>query len=440
MDLVTVDSVELRDLSHDHLHGGRLETPVAGTSSGSYTVQIEGWLIGKTGRAQSVEVLHDGQPILRLPVTEERPDVASAFAEVSEAQTSGFRGSLGVLRLPKDFELLVRGILANGTEIPIGTVRGHRQKLQPASPSTPRPLIVTTLGRTGSTWCIWLLQSHPAIVGYRPFQSDARVGSYWMSVLQTLSDPGNYLRQLEAGDATGAEWWMREKTMPMPKLGDLELAHWLGTERVDEVAAMCRDMVTSFYEHVAAAEGKQAAFFVEKHLPRQSSTDLLLELYPDAAEVVLVRDLRDMFCSILAFNEKRGYTAFGRESASSDEQYIETVRRSGQSLLRHLSSEGRNAYLMRYEDLVLQPTKTLEPLLDFIGLDGSLAPDVVDRASVAATGMDHHMTAPSATASIGRWRRDLEPQLIERCDELLAPLLAEFGYSPEGYEIATSET
>jgi hypothetical protein len=39
------------------------------------------------------------------------------------------------------------------------------------------------------------------------------------------------------------------------------------------------------------------------------------------------------------------------------------------------------------------------------------------------------MTAGSAAASIGRWRRDLEPELAERCDAVLSPVVADFGYA-----------
>jgi hypothetical protein len=437
MDLITVDAVELRDPSLDHLHGGNLELPTAGSGSSSRTLRLEGWMLGRTGRAEAVEVLHDGQSVLRLPVVEERPDIAAAFPDVAGAGRSGFSGSLGGLRLRAEFELLVRAVLDNGVKVPVGTLRGRRAPLQSKGSPTPRPLIVTTLGRTGSTWCVWLLQSHPAIVAHRPFQNDARVGSYWMSVLQTLSDPSSYMRQLYAGDANEREWWIGQDTMATSAIGDPALAEWLATGRIDELAAMCRDRIATFYNHVAAEEGKLASFFVEKHLPRQLSTDLLREVYPDAVEVVLVRDLRDVFCSILAFNRKRGYTAFGRDSVESDEQYVEKMRRSGQSLLNHVR-DGRDAYLLRYEDLVLRPEETLERLLDRIGLDGSVAAEVVERASSPVAGMEQHMTAPSATASIGRWRRDLEPALVERCDELLAPLVAEFGYPPAGYEVSAT--
>jgi hypothetical protein len=56
---------------------------------------------------------------------------------------------------------------------------------------------------------------------------------------------------------------------------------------------------------------------------------------------------------------------------------------------------------------------------------------MVERAAVSIGGMDHHMTAASAAASIGRWRSDLEPELAERCDAILSPVVADFGYETD---------
>jgi hypothetical protein len=430
LDFVAIDSVEILPLARDQLHGFDLDAPTPGEGSSSFTVPLQGWLLGKTGRAEAIEVLQEGKVVLRLPVGTQRADLAAAFPEIPGANTGGFAGAVGALRLRSSFELLVRGVLDNGVVAPLARLAGRRRAIDVPGEGAPRPLIVTTLGRTGSTWCLWMLQSHPEIVAHSPFENDARVGSYWMSVLQTLSDPASYLRQLDPDDVTGTDWWVGGEGEAPSKLTDTELAAWLGQGRIEELAVMCRDRIGSFYAHLGEKQGKQPTFFVEKYLPRQIPAELLREVYPYAAEVVLVRDLRDMFCSILAFNEKRGYRAFGREAAASDAEYVETVRRSGEALLKHMRTEGTATHLLRYEDLIRDPVPTLEPLLDFLGLDRSDAPSMVERASVSTAGMDHHMTAPSASASIGRWRQDLEPDLAELCDEVLSPIVAEFGYEP----------
>jgi hypothetical protein len=430
-----VAEVERFPLPENELHGFQLEVPKAGEDWSSQTLHFDGWIVGKESPAVAVEVLQDGRAIARIPVRGPREDVAESFPDVDGAGRSGFAGALGALRLRRDFELLVRGQLENGVTMPLATVSGKREPMQLPPVEGPRPLIVTTLGRTGSTWCVWMLQSHPEIVAHSPFENDARVGTYWMSVLQTLTDPTSYLRQVYPGDAIDKDWWVgREADIPS-RLNDPALSGWLADARAYELALSCRARIESFYEFLAEQQGKQASFFVEKFLPRQVPADLLRELYPGAAEIVLVRDLRDVFCSILAFNRKRGYAAFGREEVGSDDEYIDTVRRSGEVLHAHMTEEGRETHLLRYEDLIREPVETLEPLLEFVGLDPAGAPAMVERAAVSTGGMDHHMTAPSADASIGRWAKDLDPALAERCDAILSPVVADFGY-----ETAEGET
>jgi hypothetical protein len=426
-----IDSVEPFPLAENELNGFELEVPRSGEESLAQTLHFDGWVLGKSSPARAVEVLQDGRPVLRIRVQAPRQDLSGAFPDVLEAGTSGFSGAVGALRLRQRFELLLRGELDSGVTMPLATVRGRRAPLELPPAAGPRPLIVTTLGRTGSTWCVWMLQSHPEVVAHSPFENDARVGTYWMSVLQTLSDPTSYLRQVFPGDVASPDWWVGQEADIPSRLNDASLDGWLADSRIYELALSCRDRIDSFYEFLAGQQDKRASYFVEKYLPRQLPPDLLRELYPGAAEVVLVRDLRDVFCSVLAFNRKRGYEAFGREQAGSDDEYIDTVRRSGEALLTHMRSDGRKTQLIRYEDLIREPVATLEPVLAALGLDPGGAPEMVERAAVSIGGMDHHMTAASAAASIGRWRSDLEPELAERCDAILSPVVADFGYETD---------
>lgn len=427
MKRLVIDSVELFPLAEDELRGFELEGPATGATSEAQTLHFDGWILGRNSPVKAVEVLQDGRSVLRIPVQTPRQDLAAAFPEAAEAGTSGFSAAAGALRLRTSFELLLRGELESGVTMPLATISGRREPVELPPADGPRPLIVTTLGRTGSTWCVWSLQSHPEIVAHSPFENDARVGTYWMSVLQTLSDPTSYLRQVYPGEVTESDWWVGHEADVPSRLNDSTLDGWLADSRVYELALACRERIDTFYEFLAEQQGKQAAFFVEKFLPRQISSDLLRELYPGAAEVVLVRDLRDVFCSVLAFNRKRGYDAFGREQAGSDDEYIDNVRRSGEALRKHMND--RETHLIRYEELITEPVATLEPALEFLGLDPAGAPAMAEKAAVSTGGMDHHMTAGSAAASIGRWRRDLEPELAERCDAILSPVVADFGYA-----------
>ena len=182
---------------------------------------------------------------------------------------------------------------------------------------------------------------------------------------------------------------------------------------------------------MAESAGKpEASRFAEKltpgHVPR-----LMWELYPGGSEVVLVRDFRDMVCSILAFNAKRGFVAFGRENVDSDARFIESNLASGASaLLADWRERADRAQLVRYEDLVLDPETTLTRLYDRLGLTSDLETvrASIERASGASGEMERHKTSRDPRASIGRWRTELDPELVEVCRSAFGEVLEEFGY------------
>ena len=88
---------------------------------------------------------------------------------------------------------------------------------------------------------------------------------------------------------------------------------------------------------------------------------LMWELYPSAKEIFLVRDFRDMACSILAFDRKRGFAGFGRpDGAATRSTCAMELREMALDLRKQLGHDRRDrAHLVRYEDLVLRPIETV---------------------------------------------------------------------------------
>jgi Sulfotransferase domain len=150
-----------------------------------------------------------------------------------------------------------------------------------------------------------------------------------------------------------------------------------------------------------------------------------------------------MLSSILAFNSKRGYQAFGRERMESDAEYVTSLMRpSAEGLLRRWRARGEGAHLVRYEDLVSDPLGTMMELVGYLGLDAGeeTVRDTIGRASGEdhASSMDQHRTVSDPARSIGRWRNDLPAELADVCNEALGPILAEFGYEEATERVADS--
>ena len=168
--------------------------------------------------------------------------------------------------------------------------------------------------------------------------------------------------------------------------------------------------------------------FAEKSDLRASN--LLTELYPGSRELFLVRDFRDMVSSILSFNAKRGVQGFGRGNATSDVDYVASLGDWANRLVRAWERRRDSAHLVRYEDLVLDTERALSELLAYLGVDSGTQTVAAVREALEGDlpELSAHATSEEPSASVGRWRTDLAPGLVEECERSLRPALDAFGY------------
>lgn len=416
------------------LLGAHLDFPAVGMTSDTYAVEIRGWAVGEGAPVEAIEIsLGAKGSLISVAVGEPRPDVAGGFPDVPHAEGGGFRAVVGVLENRASFGLTVRARLADGSRALVGRIEGERSPVDTGAEAEIQPLMLNTIGRSGSTWLAWLLTCHPEIVGYRAMEYETRVATYWGSVLQALAQPRSYLSQIVPVDLESDRlWWLGENAKGSPRLEDPALEGWLGKEAVEELALMCQNRIGAFFERLAVEEGKEgAAFFLEKFLLEPVVLDLLAEIFPRTRELILVRDFRDVVSSVLAFNRKRGYLAFGREHVGSDAEYVRQVAyRQALGLLQRWQEREGEAHLVRYEDLLLEPEPTLQAICEFVGVDASdeAVAATLDSARKRSPNMDHHRTAKDPGATVNRWVDDLPEDLIEVCAEVLDEPLEAFGY------------
>jgi hypothetical protein len=430
MPLVEISRVEQRDPGGGHLVGCRLDGPKPQMRISVYGFELIGWALAASGPVEKVEVLQEGRVVGEAEVGEVRADIAAAFPDVPHGERCGFRVPISALDLRQEFDLEVIARGPGDLRARVAGLAGARATLPAGGADLIQPLMVNTIGRSGSTWLVWLLSCLSEAVAFNPWARDARVGTYWTSVLQALSRPQSYLAQLVPGPLERRNWWMDRPDLRFGVGGDSELEAWLGSEAIESLVEHCRTRVDAFYARLGA-DGERPRYFVEKYLPYQLTPDLLAEMYPGAREVILVRDFRDMLCSVIAFNRKRGYEAFGRADVGSDAEYVETtVANSARRLARRLRERGEEAHLVRYEDLFREPATLLTGMMRYLGLDAGedVVAAVLERAE--AESLDEHRTTGKVSESIDRWKRDLSPELAQVCAEVLDPVLTEFGYEP----------
>jgi hypothetical protein len=422
--------IEIREVAHDSspaLGGAEVNLPASGDRLRTYALDVRGWAIGRGQNVTGVELVADGTVVGAAPLDVERPYVA---AEHGVDLSVGFRALVNGLALPTDFELDVNAIGATGGRLRIGAVRGRRAPLPAGKGTGLQPLIVTTLGRTGSMLLMRLFEAHPEVLVLRPHRYEQRVAGYWSEVMLALTDPSSHLRQLApAGSLDRPRWWLGDEG-PTPGFDPQSgLARWLGSDAVISLAGICRDRIDALYAEAAArSPDKHPRYFAEKHTLRSAA--VTAELYPDAREIFLVRDFRDMVSSILAFNRKRGVRGFGEGAAESPRDYVEQLAGWAEGLVRRVERRRAQSHVLRYEQLVREPEATLPPLLEYLGVD---AHDAAVRAMLASLSTEmpelaQHTTSPDAEGSIGRWRSDLDEELSLACERSFGHALQAFGY------------
>jgi Sulfotransferase family len=415
----------------DRLREAGLELPAPGAARRVYDLELKGWALGRETPVAAVEVLAGERLLRRIPLGGADARAAGP-AGTPRGDGPGFRSRVGLVGLPLDFALSLDAVFADDSRAPLATVRGRRTPVRSGYEPALRPLLLTSVGRSGTTWLMRLLSAHPAIVAFRNYPYEVRTGRYWLHLLATLGQPADHADSAHPGTFDRQRGWVGANPYypDMIERSDAVDA-WFGRAYVDQLAAFCQRSIDETYRRVALLQGQPApALFAEKHHPDHLPV-LAWELYPGAREVFLVRDFRDVLASVTAFNDRRGYQAFRRDGFDSDEAYVRGHLLPALSRVeRSWAARSARAHLVRYEDLIAQPEPTLGALFAYLGLDHAPATvaAVLRRAGEDTPDLERHRTSDDPAASIGRWRRDLSPALQATCAEVLGDGLRTLGY------------
>jgi hypothetical protein len=287
------------------------------------------------------------------------------------------------------------------------------------SPDLLTPILVTGMGRSGSTLAMQLIGTDPSCVFDQVYPLESRylslishfaaqwqgwtfadygqTASAYQSVLG--SNPVVVRNTVEQDAGSGAA----AKLLNIPQSGDVLLSLWKQFS-------------------LAARVGKpNARFYGEKAV---EWLPLFLAPYLDSYALYLFRDPRDLFISANKFNSKRGYLAFGRTGGDTDRDHAITL--AFKFMLRFenyrvFKASGGKASLTRYEDLALNPIPTLAELVTETGIQITPLKD--------ADSFSQHRTSGSVEQSINRWKREpISQDVLDVFDEILFDILTEMKY------------
>ncbi|MGH9379519.1 MAG: sulfotransferase family protein [Thermoanaerobaculia bacterium] len=426
---VSIDRVELLEPLPEAIRELSLDRPVAGSEWRGSSLEVSGWVVGKWSAPLRVAVLRQGRPLRRIPVRMPRFDITRRFPDVPGAETPGFTAMVSTLGLPEDFRLEIAMAFQDGSRATVARLEGRRTLLRPDFQPALQPIMVTSLGRMASTWVMSLLAAHPQIVALRKYPYECKTAKYWLQVLATLMEPA--MQPRDVAKVHGDRWWLGANPFFEPDM-TREPKPGVGLF-ADRMAEVCLRNIDSWYSELAFHQVKDnVRCFAEKMTPNQLQP-LMRELYPRAKEIVLVRDFRDWICSILAFDDKRGFHGFGRREGEPAVDYVRRHARFAFELRDYWKTHRAAVHLVRYEDLVREPAPALRALFEHLELDAgdSCVEAALREAQTESASFQHHRTSSSISSSIGRWRHELTPEVCDVAQELFADALRSFGYDDE---------
>ena len=410
------------------LRYGAIDKPrPGGSAADGWSLDVRGSAVGDAEPVTQVEFVVDGALIHTAPCDASRPALAAERPDLKGAERSGFYATLGGLDLRPEFELRLRAVLADGSRVPLGTITGRRARLETSFEPRMQPLLVTGPGRSGSTIFMQMLAGHPEVLAWPPFEQEPRVVTYWIEVLRALARPDSFMRQVAPAGNLNDDWWLGRRD-PRPRaLGDVDIQAWLAGEAVEELAAFAQTRIESLYGRLADRDGRDGVVYFAEKLRNDIASDLAWELYPEAREVVLVRDPRDVLCSVLAANVKRGRQPPPADPAAVDRRGVRGPDRRG---CRELGAPARprSPGALRGSDARsgADPHGPARVPRHRCGRGG--VRQMLAAAERSVPAMSEHRTTPDPEASIGRFARDLDPALLAECERRLGDVIALFGY------------
>ncbi len=191
----------------------------------------------------------------------------------------------------------------------------------------------------------------------------------------------------------------------------------LAAELHAEGRGTVRDVVAGLFERNAAGEGKarwgDKTPYYGMHIPK------LLEWFPDAQFVHLVRDGRDVALSLFARRHDFGvYNTY--YAGKYWQQFVEVTREHGSKL-------NPTQYLeIRYEELVADPRRLLQSICEF--LHEEFSEEVVDFKRAGQAGKTPLLQRPVQADNAGKWRRAMTPRQIRHFEAAAGATLDRFAY------------
>ena len=266
------------------------------------------------------------------------------------------------------------------------------------------PVVAVRLaeGRSGSTLLMQLLATGEGVVFDDRYPSEYRFLSYFARVAEMATEP--FDEQIHPG-VTPFFFDAARPWGPVPFVSD-----------VIDVAELRSPALSGLWAAWSAVARQRQPGIVAYAEKVAVEIETIHAAGIPVRVIDLVRDPRDVLASIRSFTAS-GVDGFGRSPGVDERDYLETFIgrfRAGLQMMAKPLPAGVERLLVHYEDLVADLDTETARIGSWLGID--LDPD---RVLASRSQYAHHMTAETTESSVGRWRRDLDPDEAGRITEAI---------------------
>ncbi len=254
------------------------------------------------------------------------------------------------------------------------------------SPMEFDPLFLGGEGRSGTTLLRVMIDAHPAIScgPETHFLVDERLRKYH--------------------DHFRGTWWRRGEGYGYT---------------LDDMDDLVRDFARGWFETYMQRRGKRR--WADKTPQTIHALEYMWRLFPTAKFVHVIRDGRDVACSIIP--QKWG----PNDVKSAARRWVDCIWKG----VAHRANTERY-HEVRYEELAPEPEPVLRELMTWIGEDFDPAMLDYHRADAdnptKTESSAEQVAQPLYTSSIGRWRRDLSAREVKQFTKIAGETLEFLGY------------
>jgi hypothetical protein len=188
-------------------------------------------------------------------------------------------------------------------------------------------------------------------------------------------------------------------------------------------------LVYELYAEKLGKEGVRAV--VDKNNYYIHHISDLIQIWPDASFIHIIRDGRDVACSYRGIHRLKSSSPYLPKLPSSIEEIAGEWQQNNSRIIRELKEANRSSFTLRYEDLVQKPAEVLNGLMNFMGLpvaDAMFAFNKSNDEPESTIDWKQLTRGPITSSQVGQYKEQLSEKEIEVFQQIAGDLLSAFSY------------